>query len=70
MAVIELFSHLKDASEDANEILMEDSCVASSWTWLYIAVGSLNLCPLFQIEIELPHIVQLLVIVILSSKDV
>ena len=68
--VIKFLRELKDASEDIHFVVICNGCVTTSGKRTKISILNLNLTPGSCTNIELPKIVQLIVVIVLSAKHV
>ena len=68
--VIQLFCQFKNTSKDVHFIAINNRWMATARYWFEITVTKLDWAPLFWFDIKLPHVVELLIIIILTTENV
>jgi len=68
--IVQLLSQLEDAAEDVHSVVICNGCVSAAGQWVKVSLPNLNLSPGAGREIELPEVVELVVIVVLATKHV
>jgi len=68
--IIQFLGQLKNSTEDKHLAIVNVGSVAASCIWFVLSVWNHNFFPFRSCTIELPQVVQFVIIVVLPSEDV
>lgn len=68
--IVELLSQLEDSTEDVHFLAPDNGCVAAASNGSEPSVSRGNLRPRVGLQVEGPQVAQLVVVIVLTAKDV